>query len=171
MLAARRMMIAAPTSPWVVRVPQWNVAGATPFASSTANGFALIIQHGASADETTQLTVTTTGGISGAGIAFRVDPAFDFSTPSTINFWFFVIAGTHTFLYKIVANSFNQIGTWSGGAAGDVLAVVTSGASITVKRNGSTVATVTDSFNSTATDFGIYTESTAARFASFSLTP
>lgn len=43
-------------------------------------------------------------------------------------------------------------------AAGDRMIVLLNGSSITVQRNGVTVSTATDSFNSSATNFGIITE-------------
>lgn len=62
-------------------------------------------------------------------------------------------------LIKKVSGTFTTVATYSANAqAGDRLTVQLSGSSITVQVNGVTVATATDSFNSTATEHGIMVE-------------
>lgn len=73
------------------------------------------------------------------------------------NYW---RCGQNT-LRKNVAGSFTTVATHSTPfAVGDRMTVILSGSSITVQRNGVTVSTATDAFNSTATKHGIINETT-----------
>lgn len=152
-----------PPPPWTVIHGIWDLSGDPIFVTSASDGYAIVARDESSPDGTPSITVSTTGGSSGAGVCFRIS--------DDLNFWFYVIAGSSSFLYKVVAGTYTQVGTWPGAAAGDVLSVVLSGNSITAKRNGSTVGSTTDSFNNTATMHGVYSESTAARFTAFSYAP
>lgn len=59
---------------------------------------------------------------------------------------------------KIVAGVSTQLASWTACKAGDRLTCSTVGNVFTVKKNGVTVATVTDAFNNTATTHGIIFE-------------
>lgn len=81
------------------------------------------------------------------GILFRYS--------NSTNYW----RVSATKLTKVVAGAATDVATHSTPfAAGDRMNVVLNGSSITVKRNGASVATATDAFNSTATIHGIVVE-------------
>ena len=82
-------------------------------------------------------------------------------------------------LYKYVAGVATQIAASAGTVTfntGDVIQVVLAGTSITVKRNGTTIITVTDSTYTTQTKHGLYTivpsgGTTPLRLDDFSVAP
>jgi hypothetical protein len=73
-----------------------------------------------------------------------------FRATDTNNLW---ITNT-TGLFKRVAGSFTSMGSFAY-VAGDRISAVLSGSSIVMKKNGVTILSVTDSFNSTATKHGL----------------
>ena len=156
----------------------WSVLSGTWGISSNAAyepGAVPVTQHAAVIDSglsdcVVQVTVPVLSGLSGnAGVIFR---ATDDS-----NYWRFVIGGAtdnNWYFQKKVAGSFSLVGTGAGRATGDVLKVVLGGNTITVFKNGTQMATTTDSFNSTATKHGLANSSsssggTVARFDDFSV--
>lgn len=74
------------------------------------------------------------------------------------NFWL----ATKNELKKVVAgvkqDPASGVASWSAFLPDERLTVTLSGSSITVKRDGVTIATATDSFNSTATRHGVVAE-------------
>lgn len=153
---------------WVPNHGTWGINGNRAYEVATAadNQETTVVQSGI-ADCT--IAVTLAIATSQAGICFRC------SDPN--NLWVVLSTGTAGALqtYKRVAGTFTQLGTNGLPCAnGDVLSVVLSGSSITVKKNGTTVAACsgTDAHNATATKHGLYIfsiSSTAARFDDFSI--
>ncbi len=73
-----------------------------------------------------------------------------------------------------MAGAPTELATWAAASAADVIEAVMSGTSIIVKRNGTTVATVTDSVHGSQTFHGIGTAHNYAgggeRFDDFEVT-
>jgi hypothetical protein len=128
-----------------------------PFALSGGRAVATVDLSQANVD----ISLTSTSSNS-AAIVFRYS--------DTSNFWIWWNDGTsNTALWKRVAGTFSQVGSSHGSAgSSDVLRVVVVGSSITAYRNGGVLETQTDSFNSSATLHGIYSNNTAGRFDSWS---
>ena len=115
---------------------------------------------------TTRTFSVTNSGIANTnvGVTFKALGAREmglvFRYSDASNFWMATHSGG---LYKVVAgaaraNPSSGAASWSAFVPGERMTVVLNGNSITVKRDGVTVATATDSFNSTATRHGIITE-------------
>lgn len=98
-------------------------------------------------DCTVTITTVNLDAVKDSGLSFRLT--------DSANFWSF---GNKTGgLFKNVGGVQTTVDTAAGtGADGDVIAVVLAGSSITVKRNGATVAGATDAFNQTATEHGFW---------------
>jgi hypothetical protein len=84
----------------------------------------------------------------------RSDSGLCWRSTDNNNYWSFS-SGFGT-VNKRVAGTFTQVATFSAAAHGDTMSVTVSGNTHTIKKNGITVATFTDSFNSTATKHGLY---------------
>lgn len=140
---------------WTALNGTWGVSSNRAVSSITGENTAVV--DCSAADGTVQVTTIRTAGLQGeAGLAFR------FSNNS--NGWIVyggsaaTVPGKWT-MAKKVAGSFMFItpSTQVSPATGDVLQVVMSGTSLTLKVNGVTVASTTDAFNSTATMHGLRT--------------
>jgi len=144
---------------WSVLSGTWGISSNAAYEPGAVNGaqHAVVTDSGLS-DCVVQVTVPVLSGLSGnAGVVFR---ATDDS-----NYWRFVIGGAtdnNWYFQKKVAGSFSLVGTGGGVAAGDVLRVVLGGNTITVFKNGTQMATTTDSFNSTATKHGMSNSASSA---------
>lgn len=81
-------------------------------------------------------------------------------------------AANNVACYKRVAGTFTSVGTGTfTSVSGMTASVVASGSSITVKGNGTTVISLTESFNASATKHGIgIPDGFTARFDNFSVT-
>lgn len=131
--------------------------------SPGAQGYAVI--DAGVANGTVQATLQGTvssGGAGGGGVAFRMTDAN--------NGWFTEADGTSGYLYKVAGGGFSIVASYGGWVVGDVVSVVLSGTSIIVKKNGVQVASVTDSFNSTATKHGLRDYGGNIRLDDFSVT-
>jgi hypothetical protein len=136
------------------------------YAPSPAGGPRAIVATDAS-DGTVQVTVGTFGGApsSSLGLVFRLSDGD--------NFWAYVanaFSSGFSGLYKFTTGG-GTIGTLIQQVSlvsGDVIAVVLSGSSITLKQNGATITTVTDAFNQTATNHGLFLADSRFRLDDFS---
>src|SRR5580765_976235 len=131
-----------------------------PIAWQVLSGTVTITTNRAAASSTAQAVVqlstadvdinVTLNAASGCALIFRV--------VDSSNFWAWYTAGTSSFLFRNVANSFTQIGATQTGATpgGDVMRIVANGTAISVYRNGVLKLSTTDSQFLTATKHGIY---------------
>lgn len=144
-------------SNWVVYVALWGISSNQGYTvTSVAHAFALL--DSGFSNITVQVTFPVTGNI---GLAIRgVDN-------NNVFLW------NALDVYRIQAGSFNNLGSCNAFASnGDILAVrMNASNQITTYKNGSLLCSgITDSFQSTATQGGIYTyTSTATRFEDFSI--
>lgn len=152
--------------PWSVLLGAWETTGSV--ARSTATGAftgggsaAVAVVDAGVADTVLTLTVYNESGTSGtdpSGIAFR---AVDGQ-----NFLLAYVTG----LYKISGGTFSVLATWTTVPSGGVLGVTLNGSTITVTGNGtSTLASVTETFQQTATKHGIYGGQVGAQMDDFTL--
>jgi hypothetical protein len=158
---------------WVQTAGTWGIASNKAYVSSgTASQVCIATVDAGVADCTISATMTA-GSNSNAGIAFRVTDALNFYQVDTK-----VAGGTNVVLFKCVAGAFTAITIPAASAfvSGDIITVVLSGTGITLKKNGTTFASVTDSTFTTQTKHGLYVEagtgvSSPARFDDFSIQP
>jgi hypothetical protein len=143
---------------WSQRNGTWGISSNQGYTSAAASQSVATIASG-NANAEISVTVAASGA---AGIAFRWS--------SSNNYWRAFNSGTSTFLEKRVAGSNSSVGSAAGAAVGDVLRVVCNGSSIEVFRNGVSIISTTDSFNSTAQNHGLYINgNTTARLDDFSV--
>lgn len=91
---------------------------------------------------------TAVNGANGSfGLVFRYADA--------LNFWVVQTIGSTLYTRKFVAGVYTDVTNTVTLAANDVYTVIASGTSITVKQNGVTIRTLTDSFNQSATKGGL----------------
>jgi hypothetical protein len=76
---------------------------------------------------------------------------------------------TGTSLSKVTNGSFSSLGTIPAFTTGDVLTFVLNGSSITIQKNGTTVLTVTNTFNQTATMHGLSSNNNTALYDNFQI--
>jgi hypothetical protein len=76
---------------------------------------------------------------------------------------------TGTALSKVTNGSFSSLGTIPAFTTGDVLTFVLNGSSITIQKNGTTVLTVTNTFNQTATMYGLSSNNNTALYDNFQI--
>lgn len=132
--------------------PVWNAGWDDNgyFRYPAGTGRALRAVEASISDGSAALTFRRVGSRE-AGLVFRLS--------DTSNYW----VATSTRLIKVVAgaapaNPASGAVSWTPFQDGDRIQVTLSGNTITVLRNGATVGSATDSFNSTATRFGIFME-------------
>jgi hypothetical protein len=151
---------------WTTQLGTCGITANQAFVSATGTG------GGLTAGETTvdlsqanvDISLTFSQLSTSAGLMFRFS--------DTSNFWVVISDASNTKLFKHVGGSgtLTQVGTTHAGTAnGDVMEVIAAGSNIIVKRNGTQLENVTDSFNSTATKHGFFSQSTAARFDNWSV--
>lgn len=150
----------------------WDILfGPHNVASLTGNGTvcqsqsvalgAVVVPCG-SGDGTVRITTTVLDSVQGSGPCFR-------ATDQSNLWWFNNVDGT---LRKIVAGVNTTVATTSAGANGDQIAVELAGSSVKVKRNGATLTTVTDAFQSTVANNGfLINNSLVSELDNFSFTP
>lgn len=97
-----------------------------------------------SGDGTVRITTTVLDSVQGSGPCFR-------AVDQQNLWWFNNVDGT---LRKIVAGVNTTVATTTAGANGDAIQVLMAGSTILVKRNGATLTTVTDAFQSTVANHG-----------------
>lgn len=134
----------------------WGIIGNTAYETGNAAQALAVVETGVS-DCTVSVTMPVMGD---TGLCFRAsDNDNNFVTNPTA-------------LYREQSDTgYTLLGSYPQINAGDRLAVVLSGSTITVKVNGAAVLTVTDTFNQTATKHGLRSHnSTAARFDDFEVT-
>lgn len=125
-----------------------------------ANKSAVVIDSGV-ADCTLQVTITSN---SAARLCWRAS--------DVDNFFILDIGGSDINIYRRQAGSYSgSIGTSATAVAnGDVIAIVLSANSHTVKVNGVTKINITDAFNQTATKHGLAAAGLGPTFDVFSIT-
>ena len=152
---------------WIDEGEGWQVLSNTARATGSPGALgaqACVLNAGVS-DCT--ITVTFSTYSSAQFIAFRLSDvnnllAFYLSGTNTARI-LKLAAGTQTTAYTTTTNT--------NIASGDIYSVTLSGSSITLKQNGVQIGTTqTNSFNQTATNHGIGTNTTASRFDTFSVT-
>lgn len=147
---------------WVPLSDTWGITSNTAYKVTASNQGYVVIDSGVS-DCTITVTVsgTTTAG---GGITFR---ATDVS-----NLWFVECGSGASSVYKSQTGSgLTQMASgWAAFAAGDVMSVVLSGTSINVKKNGTSIGTLTNAFNQTATKHGLRDYTGTIRLDDFSVT-
>ena len=122
----------------------------TPASSTSSEGFAICETFTASG--TVSITSQTL-----ASSTTHADPGLVFRMSDASNFWLlWANQGGGYKLMKCVAGVYTAAAASATvAAAGDVLAVTLSGASISATVNGTVMATLTDTFNQTATLHGV----------------
>lgn len=131
---------------WSALGGTWGISANQAYfvTGGTTNSLYAVVDSGL-ADTTVQVTIAVTDVTEEPRVVFR---AVDVN-----NLW---IVSTSGVVYKRVAGSYTSAATFTHTFVnGDIVSVVLLGNSITAKVNGTTVATVTDSFNATATKHGI----------------
>lgn len=131
-----------------------------------AGGYGIAYLEASVADGTAQVTVAVFDALYN-GVSCRVTSDQD---------WIAVLAydvGNEIYLYKRVAGTYTQLGSTYAGAvaAGDVIALEFSGSSYTVRQNGTSRVTATDSSHNTVTKHGLLSHSSGgatSRFEDFS---
>ncbi len=129
----------------------------------TAGGGNGIAQLDAShADATAQVTLNVIGNLT--GLLFRYT--------DTSNYWWLLEFGSAYYLQKVVGGSTTNLISGAGTAAnGDVIKVILSGNSIKCYNNGVQLGTdQSDSFNASATKFGMVSNLDTPRFDTFLVT-
>lgn len=142
--------------PWSILTP------ATTFGISSNKAYIITgnaQRHAVVDAAVSDCTVTVTvSGDTDTGMCFRAT--------DTDNLW--ITNGAN--LFKRVATNFTSMGTFAY-TTGDTISAVLSGTSIILKKNGSTLLSLTDSFNQTATKHGLRNfNSLASRWDDFSIT-
>jgi len=113
-----------------------------------------VVESGVS-DCTVQVTILSSTDL---GLCYR-------STDDNNNFVF--SSGN---VYKRVAGSFTSLASFTAILNNDIVSIVLSGSSHTVKVNGTTVATFTETFNQSATKHGLRSHNLATiTFENFSI--
>lgn len=140
---------------WTAQAGTWGISSNTAYTTTASGQVTVVVDAGVS-DCTVQATLTDATG--SCGLCWR-------STDDN-NYW--LVAGV--LCYKRVAGGFTSMGSTGGFSNGDVITVVVSGNNHTIKRNGTTVLSFTDSFNATATKHGLRAQTNTSRFDSFSIT-
>lgn len=157
---------------WVQTAGTWGIATNKAYVSSGTASQVCIAAVDATVADCTIAATFTAGAASNTGLAFRVTDASNFYQVDTH------VGGTASIaMFKCVGGAFTAISIPATAAfvSGDVLTVVLLGSSITLKKNGTTFATVTDSTFTTQTKHGMYIEaptgtSPGGRIDDFSIT-
>jgi hypothetical protein len=141
---------------WVPNNGTWGIVSNLAYEVSGTAQATTVVDSGASNCEI-EVVLTTIGIGSEANLCFR-------STDNNNHF-----VGNSTTLFRKQSGSFTSLGTFSTAFGnGNVMKVVLNGTSIEVFRNGSSVLSVTSSFNQTATKHGLRTNgSNSARWNDF----
>lgn len=143
---------------WTAHVGTWGVGSEMALVGATANALATV-PAGVS-DGLVRVTIATVGA----------DPGLCFRYSDASNHWRFVYTSGGWFLQKRVAGSLTTVGTGSASrAAGDVMEIEARGSLIIARLNGGQLASVTDTFNQSATRHGLATAaaSSASRWDNF----
>src|SRR5690242_148898 len=150
---------------WTSLSGTWGILGNQAYCSAGAaatNSAAVV--DALSADGTLSVTLATDGTpANSAGVVFRAT--------DDNNYWLFTSSNA---LFKRVSGSFVSMASGSATSApGDIFSVVMSGNSILCKKNGTTIAAVTDAFNVTATKHGLrsYNNQTGVHYSAASMVP
>lgn len=150
-------------SAWVTS-DTWGIVGNAAY-NAGANSQSTAVLESSLSDVTIQVTMATVSGVGAGAISARWTDASNYLlvhiAPSSN-----VVA-----LFKNVAGSFTLLGSISVVVSdGDVFSLICNGSTLTVKQNGITRITATDSFNLTATKHGLRSDSNSAgRFNDFSI--
>lgn len=141
---------------WTAQNGTWGVSSGRAYLP-TGSSAGIATLNGGTGDATVEVIASAVGG-SGQGNGGLV---FRFS--STSNYWRLLLDGTsgQIFLQKVVSGSASTVWNGSSFTAGDRLSVILSGSSIAAQKNGTTLTTATDSFNSTATNHGLWINNSA----------
>ena len=152
---------------WVEQVGQWAVAGNQMLLSSSAGGNNVAYVESYVSDCEVQATFATLAA--GQRLAFRV-------TPGGAGGWDGYVVqkggGADYALFKYSGGAYTLLSGFIAGAAnGDVIEAILQGPNITIRRNGATIITASDSFNQTATKHGLAQEnaSSTVRWDDFSI--
>lgn len=155
-------------APWLALQGTWGILGNTAqvVTASSADSASGLRDVAAFESGSNNVVVRVTNKTTSAptGIAFRIT--------DSLNFLMFVRTSAGYKLYRVVAGASTELGiSQIAAAAGDVLQVTAFGPSITVAVNGGTPASVTDTYNQTATKHGLVARSyTGSLFDDFSIT-
>lgn len=127
-----------------------NMAAAYGQTGSGVGGAFALATIGSAADGTGSVAIKNWGGTGAIGLAFRIADAN--------NFWLLVAGQNSAFqgLWKCVAGTFSQVQAYNVGLNPKVVAV---GSSIACYNGATLLGTVTDGFNSSATGWGLYSDS------------
>lgn len=180
-LAARKLRMTAPAAGGVTITDSFNRASSTTTMGNTDTGetwvpnsgtWGIAIDDQAYASVASQSTTVVESGVSDCTVEVTLDVVSDsgLCLRSTDNNNHFVTNATT--LFRKQSGSFTAIGTFSTGfGSGNVIKAVLSGTSIEIFRNGSSVLSVTSSFNQTATKHGLRSNgANLPRFDDFSIT-
>lgn len=145
---------------WTALAGTWGISSNKAYkVTASAQGYAVI--DSLHADCTVAVTVSGASMTAGGGVTFRASDAS--------NLWFVDIDGTGSSIYKNQTGSLtNMLSGMAGFTAGDVMSVVLLGTSIIVKKNGTQIGSLTNSFNSTATKHGLRDYTGTVRLDDFS---
>jgi hypothetical protein len=150
----------------------WGITGGQAYVSSDAPANARAVIDSGISDGTVQVRFAKLADATTSGIQSRLVFRADASGTHFIVQWRPTVGWQ---MYKLTSagGAFTQVGTTVGtpvAADGDLVQIVLAGPSITLKVNGATVITATDTFQQTATLHGIGTNGTGvARFDDFAV--
>lgn len=154
----------------------WAIASSRAYASANAGGmgtFATALFDGGTADATVQIDfpVHSSSAFTKSGIAFRAQSSTAFWTLTSS-----YDSGVGSAVYelsRISGADFSSdsvtVGSYATTAPGDTVRVELLGPKITVKVNGTTRIAVSDSTYQTATQYGLFSSTGAARMDNFLL--
>ncbi len=130
----------------------WGITSNRAYCNDAAANGGAVVDSGQSDLIYVSVDLPVVGGAADAGIIFRYINAS--------NFWTFrwSIADARYYLRKMVAGVLTTVGTdttTAAPAAADTWRIELSGASITVKKNGTTMFSISDSVNQTGTSHGL----------------
>lgn len=146
---------------WSALLGTWGISGNKAYKPSGAGQSFAVVESGL-ADCTIAVTVSGTL-TAGGGICFRATDAN--------NLWFVEMDVGQTLLYKVQAGGYSAPVTGMATfAVGDVMSVVLSGSSISVRKNGAQIGSHTSTFNQSATKQGLRAYGNAVQFDDFSVT-
>lgn len=161
--------------PWSALKGTWGISSNKAYVASGASGSTqYAVVDAAVADNITISVVGSAASLNPfVGIVFRAADINNFMLAEVT-----VGAAYAPKIYKVVGGTVTTIATGTSitFASGDTISVTLSGSSITVKRNGTTIVSVTDSANIANTKHGIYSDATTggastARLDDFSIQP
>lgn len=139
---------------WVPQLGTWGISSNQAYCPSGSSAQGIATQNIGTANYQADVDIATLGDHN-SGIVVRASDA---------NNAILCLGDT---IYSMIAGAFASLATYSAFGNGDHMTVVCQGSSIVVKKNGVQVASITSTFNQTATLAGLRAQTATARFDNF----